>query len=179
MARVPSGPDRGPSPVRAPGPAGASVPARAQRRGERPVVRVQACHLPGELLVWRPRFSWTRIKGESDVEGGGGHGWVEASAGSGVGAAGHCAVLDALLQVQPAAQPGVADQLARVGFLLEARPQQRRFELGAMAGLLPWPAPGRPAGSSRTRTSTAISRSSVSSSTSGRATVTTRSSSGC
>ena len=43
--------------------------------------------------------------------------------------AGHCAVLDALLQV-------VADQLARVGFLLEARPQQRRFEVGAMAGLL-------------------------------------------
>ena len=37
--------------------------------------------------LWRPRFSWTRIKGESDVEGGGGHGWVEASAGSGLGAA--------------------------------------------------------------------------------------------
>ena len=37
----------------------------------------------------RPRFSWTRIiRGESDVEGGGGHGWVEASAGSGVGADG-------------------------------------------------------------------------------------------
>ena len=34
----------------------------------------------------RPQFSWTRIKGESDVKGGGGHGWVEASAGSGVGA---------------------------------------------------------------------------------------------
>ena len=36
----------------------------------------------------RPRFSWTRIKGESDVKGGGGHGWVEASAGSCVGADG-------------------------------------------------------------------------------------------
>ena len=33
-------------------------------------------------------FSWTRIKGESDVKGGGGHGWVEASAGSWVGATG-------------------------------------------------------------------------------------------
>ena len=40
------------------------------------------------VFVWRPRFSWTRIKGESDVEGGGGHGWVEASAGSWVGADG-------------------------------------------------------------------------------------------
>ena len=38
--------------------------------------------------VRRPQFSWTRIKGESDVKGGGGHGWVEASAGSWVGADG-------------------------------------------------------------------------------------------
>ena len=41
-----------------------------------------------ELLLRRPQFSWTRIKGESDVKGGGGHGWVEASAGSWVGADG-------------------------------------------------------------------------------------------
>ena len=40
------------------------------------------------MTVRRPQFSWTRIRGESDVEGGGGHGWVEASAGSGVGATG-------------------------------------------------------------------------------------------
>ena len=40
------------------------------------------------LLLRRPQFSWTRIKGESDVKGGGGHGWVEASAGSWVGADG-------------------------------------------------------------------------------------------
>ena len=39
-----------------------------------------------EIWLRRPQFSWTRIKGESDVKGGGGHGWVEASAGSGVGA---------------------------------------------------------------------------------------------
>ena len=35
----------------------------------------------------RPQFSWTRIKGQSDVEGGGGHGWFEAREGSCVGAA--------------------------------------------------------------------------------------------
>ena len=39
------------------------------------------------VALRRPQFSWTRIKGESDVKGGGGHGWVEASAGSWVGAA--------------------------------------------------------------------------------------------
>ena len=38
--------------------------------------------------VRRPQFSWTRIKGESDVKGGGGHGSVEEGAGSGVGADG-------------------------------------------------------------------------------------------
>ena len=43
---------------------------------------------PDAQMVRRPQFSWTRIKGESDVKGGGGHGWVEASAGSGVGADG-------------------------------------------------------------------------------------------
>ena len=46
-----------------------------------------ARYLPALEPVRRPQFSWTRIKGESDVKGGGGHGWVEASAGSWVGAA--------------------------------------------------------------------------------------------
>ena len=41
-----------------------------------------------DVPLRRPQFSWTRIKGESDVEGGGGHGRVEASAGSWVGADG-------------------------------------------------------------------------------------------
>ena len=36
----------------------------------------------------RPRFSWTRIKGESDVQGGSGNGSVEEGAGSRVGADG-------------------------------------------------------------------------------------------
>ena len=36
----------------------------------------------------RSQFSWTRIKGESDVEGGRGHGSVEEGEGSGVGADG-------------------------------------------------------------------------------------------
>ena len=40
---------------------------------------------PGFVDVRRPQFSWTRIKGESDVKGGGGHGWVEASAAVGAG----------------------------------------------------------------------------------------------
>ena len=39
-------------------------------------------------LVRRPQFSWTRIRGESDVEGGGGHGWSEEGEESGVGADG-------------------------------------------------------------------------------------------
>ena len=49
--------------------------------------------------------------------------------GDHVGAALHRAVLDALHQV-------VADQLARVGFVLEAGPQLRRLDVGAMARLL-------------------------------------------
>ena len=39
-------------------------------------------------VMRRPQFSWTRIRGESDVEGGGGHGWIEAREGSCVGADG-------------------------------------------------------------------------------------------
>ena len=49
--------------------------------------------------------------------------------GDDVGAAPHDAVLDALHQVVP-------DQLARVGLLLQAGPQLRRLDVGAMAGLL-------------------------------------------
>ena len=53
-----------------------------------PTYQVQASPSLLEITLGlrRPQFSWTRIKGESDVKGGGGHGWVEASAGSGVGA---------------------------------------------------------------------------------------------
>ncbi len=40
------------------------------------------------LLMGRPQFSWTRIKGESDVAGGRGHGWIETGEGSWVGADG-------------------------------------------------------------------------------------------
>ena len=49
--------------------------------------------------------------------------------GDHVGAAPHGAVLDALRQVVP-------DQLARVGFVLQAGPQFRRLDVGAVAGLL-------------------------------------------
>ena len=41
-----------------------------------------------KYMVGRPQFSWTRIKGESDVAGGRGYGWVEACEGSWVGADG-------------------------------------------------------------------------------------------
>ena len=41
-----------------------------------------------DIAVGRPQFSWTRIKGESDVAGGRGYGWVEAGEGSWVGADG-------------------------------------------------------------------------------------------
>ena len=40
------------------------------------------------LVLWRPQFSRTRIRGESDVEGGGGHGWIEEGEESWVGATG-------------------------------------------------------------------------------------------
>ena len=49
--------------------------------------------------------------------------------GDHVGAVAHRAVLDALREV-------VRDQLARVGFVLQARPQLRRLDVGAVAGLL-------------------------------------------
>ncbi|MCY4660887.1 MAG: hypothetical protein OXF93_13895 [Acidobacteria bacterium] len=49
--------------------------------------------------------------------------------GDDVGAALHGAVLDALRQVVP-------NQLARVGFVLQAGPQLRRLDVGAVAGLL-------------------------------------------
>ena len=58
----------------------------AQRRFEELAVARRG--VDDDAPMRRPQFSWTRIKGESDVKGGGGHGWVEASAGSWVGADG-------------------------------------------------------------------------------------------
>ena len=53
------------------------------------------CHLCGTRLyvgewhidhiVKRPQFSWTLIRGESNVQGGGGNGSIEERAGEGVG----------------------------------------------------------------------------------------------
>ena len=43
---------------------------------------------PPDLMLRRPQFSWTRIRGESDVTVGRGHGQVEAGEGSRVGADG-------------------------------------------------------------------------------------------
>ncbi len=45
--------------------------------------------VPAALLgLGRPQLSWTRIRGESDVAGGRGHGWIETGQGSSVGADG-------------------------------------------------------------------------------------------
>ena len=38
-----------------------------------------------EMFVKRPQFSWTLIRGESNVQGGGGNGSIEERAGEGVG----------------------------------------------------------------------------------------------
>ena len=43
--------------------------------------------MPCCVQLRRPQFSWTRIKGESDVTGGRGHGSVETGEGNRVGAA--------------------------------------------------------------------------------------------
>ena len=79
-----------------------SIPSREPRIdiGERPQLRIAACRGRNRdewsnllcrltrLMLLRPRFSWTRIKGESDVQGGSGNGSVEEGAGSWVGATG-------------------------------------------------------------------------------------------
>ena len=49
---------------------------------------------PMEHRLLRPRFSWTRIKGESDVQGGSGNGSVEEGEGSWVGATGVAAFVE-------------------------------------------------------------------------------------
>jgi hypothetical protein len=46
-------------------------------------------------VLRRPQFSWTRIKGESDVAGDRAHGWVETGAGSWVGGDAIAALPDA------------------------------------------------------------------------------------
>ena len=50
------------------------------------VLMIVGCY--GSIDVLRPRFSWIRIKGESDVQGGRGNGSVEEGEGSWVGATG-------------------------------------------------------------------------------------------
>ncbi len=63
----------------------ASLPSLARTRVSPHTFRhTKAMH----LLLGRPQFSWTRIKGESDVAGGRGHGWIETGEGSWVGADG-------------------------------------------------------------------------------------------
>ena len=90
----------------------------------------------------RPQFSWTRIKGESDIKGGGGHGWVEASAGSGVGAAVGAGALAPGQRWSASRKRDVVLRLLR-GESLEARSREAGVEIyrlnawreRAMAGL--------------------------------------------
>ena len=86
------------------------------------------------LLIQRsfqpPPLAAVRIAGGQVVLALAGH--LEAGllqGGDHIGAAPHRAVLDALQEV-------VADQLARAGFVLEAGPQLRRLDVGAVAGLV-------------------------------------------
>ena len=86
------------------------------------------------MLIQRPfqppPFSAVGIAGGQVVLALAGH--LEAGllqGGDHIGAAPHRAVLDPLQQV-------VTDQLARAGFVLEAGPQLRRLQVGAMARLV-------------------------------------------
>ena len=45
------------------------------------------------FVLKRPQFSWTLIRGESNVQGGGGNGSIEERAGEGVGGAGEAGPL--------------------------------------------------------------------------------------
>ena len=56
--------------------------------------------LAEDIAINRPQFSWTRIKGESNVQGGQGNGWVEGGEGNRVGATG--------VRAETAAAPGGA-----------------------------------------------------------------------
>ena len=68
--------------------AGATASLRSVRRATvaMPTARHAAGPRPAGARLLRPRFFWTRIKGESDVQGGSGNGSVEEGAGSWVGA---------------------------------------------------------------------------------------------
>ena len=79
-----------PTCVQGPSAARGSPPRRRQGGRVGPTLpgRPRSRRLDTLPTLRRPQFSWTRIKGESDVKGGGGHGWFEAREGSCVGATG-------------------------------------------------------------------------------------------
>ena len=70
----------------------------------------------------RPRFSWTRIQGEWDVQGGGGHGSIEAGGGDGVGADGGSPEGDRSSRRRRDGRGGVLDP----GAAVERGPEARR-----------------------------------------------------
>ena len=77
----------------------------------------------GENGVKRPRFSWTRIKGESNVQGGGGNGSVEGrGTGRGIGADGGSPEGD----WSPCRRGGGRGGLPGAGAAVERQPEARR-----------------------------------------------------
>ena len=77
------------------------------------------CYLP----LKRPRFSWTRIKGESNVQGGGGNGSVEGrSTGRGIGADGGSPEGD----WSPCRRGGGRGGRPGAGVAVERQPEARR-----------------------------------------------------
>ena len=74
-------------------------------------------------LIKRPRFSWTRIKGESNVQGGGGNGSIEGrGTGRGIGADGGSPKGD----WSPCRRGGGRGGLLGAGAAVERQPEARR-----------------------------------------------------
>ena len=76
-----------------------------------------------ELSLKRPRFSWTRIKGESNVQGGGGNGSIEGrGTGRGIGGDGGSPKGDR----SPCRRRGGRGGLPGAGAAVERQPEARR-----------------------------------------------------
>ena len=76
-----------------------------------------------EVYLKRPRFSWTRIKGESNVQGGGGNGSIEGrGTGRGIGADGGSPKGD----WSPCRRGGGRGGLPGAGAAVERQPEARR-----------------------------------------------------
>ena len=92
-----------------------------------------ARRLPATFAVYRPQFSWTRIKGESNVQGGRGNGSVEGGSRGGVLGAGTA------VERGPEAGRGAAAAARRVTRRGVARSRGGTLSPGGVEG----PSPGR------------------------------------